>query len=272
MPEERICAVCGRSNPVDQPRCVGCGQRAQGVQLVAEEKPVASWWSSSSRVPGAIPPPPQVREEMARAEQVRLDNEKRQVERDLRVTVARERRPRVLLEREAAQALAQAAFERATTVAAVQADCARCGVPLEKLPGGQGFSFCLRCGADAPRVQNFAPPTQTQTYSGVQTVTNATVRGLVMPQASAQKSGAVSPYFAATASFLYPGIGQIVNGQAAKGVLLMLLAYFFLAVIGGPAMGWLALIGRGLAAVDAYRIAERRRSGASVRTGEWDLG
>jgi hypothetical protein len=34
----------------------------------------------------------------------------------------------------------------------------------------------------------------------------------------------------------------------------------------------LLLVGRILAALDAYRIAERRRRGAMVREDEWDFG
>ena len=76
MAEERFCPHCGRANPKAMPRCMNCGQRIvkgviSGMMLLEEETAPdainrAPWWQTD---PGsAIPPPPQVREEVARVE------------------------------------------------------------------------------------------------------------------------------------------------------------------------------------------------------------
>ena len=266
--------MCGRTNPITQPRCINCGQRAQGVLLVAEETPpVSAWWTGSTRNPGSIPPPPQVKEEAARAETVTLDLQKRQIEKDRRAAAARDQESRIRLEREAAGALARSAvtqIDRQIAVrsqAVLQADCARCGVPLETTAEG-GFSFCLRCGAESPQVRTAAPilsEAATQTTAS-RTVVTATTVGV------AERSAGISPRMAGAVSFVVPGIGQILNGQIAKGVLLLLLTYVVIVVIGMHPLGLVALAARGIAAIDAARIAEQRRKGAAVRDGEWNLG
>ena len=53
----------------------------------------------------------------------------------------------------------------------------------------------------------------------------------------------------------------------------LLLAMFVgVVILSGSPTGLMVMIGRILAAIDAYRIAERRRAGKFVRDGEWDLG
>ena len=126
MSEERICASCGRANPIGQPRCINCGQRAQGVVMVAEKSPsAAAWWSGSTAHQGVIPPPPQVREEVQRAEAIRLDEERRKAERERRAVEARERQARQVMQRQASAGQAQPTAMQATSV-----DCLRCGSPL----------------------------------------------------------------------------------------------------------------------------------------------
>ena len=112
MPEERICRRFRRTNPIDQPRCINCGQRAQGAMLVTE-KPAAttSWWSASAEARnGAIPAPPRHRPE--RAEQARLDQERRQSERERRLQAAKEHDERVRSERRGAKALEETGVSR----------------------------------------------------------------------------------------------------------------------------------------------------------------
>ena len=81
-----------------------------------------------------------------------------------------------------------------------------------------------------------------------------------------------SPVGAAVFSFFLPGIGQCLNGQGAKGALLLLVFFLASSVFSFLPMGIPMLIVRGVAAADAYRIAEKRRRGVAVRDGEWDLG
>lgn len=257
------------------PRCISCGQRAQGAVLLQEESASATatpWWQSSTAGSGQIPTPPQVREEMNRVEAERRATAEREAE------TARRRAETMRKAAEARERLAAAKQQAAASVASVAASCNRCGVPVE-----EGFSFCLRCGADAPgrpvagvgttarTIEEFvaekneaavrvaqATPGQTHTHVGVAVTTRTETHA--------------TPGLPALLSFFLPGIGQMVNGQVAKGVLLLLATFAALVVFGLPSMGVAMLVGRVLSAVDAYRIAERRRSGQAVRDGEWDLG
>lgn len=301
MPE-RICAICGRANPKDMPRCMNCGQRVQGVVLVAEETPptITPWWTGASARPGSIPPPPQVREEVARAEAAQLDRAKRDAERERRLAAAQEREERIRTDRsERAKAALDAIsaanptprtnqnVTSAPTPMALKAECERCGTPLKTAASGQGFSFCLHCGAEAPPSTVVTPAmpvaaafgspvlggaAQASTsQSAAQTSSQGKTVALAGTVAVAERQTVgVSPGLAAVLSFFLPGLGQLVNGQISKGALLFL-ASFVLATIWHVPL-FLLLIGRVLAAVDAHHIAARRRTGGPVSDGEWDLG
>ena len=288
---------------------MNCGQKAQGVVLVAEEAPstVTPWWTGASERPGAIPPPPQVREEVARAEAAQIDRARRDAERERRLQAAQEREERIRTERAerakaaldviaaanapntVSAAAASANVSSAPAPLALKAECERCGTPLKTAASGQGFSFCLHCGAEAPRpaattVAPAAVATATsagfgapvfgptlQATSGTQTVGQGRTVALAGTVAVAERTSVgVSPGLAAVLSFFLPGLGQLVNGQISKGALLFL-ASFVLATIWHLPL-FILLIGRVLAAVDAHHIAARRRSGNTVSDGEWDLG
>jgi TM2 domain-containing membrane protein YozV len=269
MPEERFCPHCGRANPIAMPRCINCGQRigGSGTLLLAEnpeESTIhAPWWQSS---PGSLmPPPPQVKEEAARAEAARREAER----------IAEEQRQyeeRLRQRAEEAQAKAQkmarpGAAARGTTLT----NCWRCGAPMGE--AGAVFSFCLRCGADSrenPRVSAAAPTAQEHQHK-----TNPQVRVRVhttqQQAAPQQQRHTANPTTAALLSFFVPGVGQMMNGQRGKGILLLLAWVVFHFVV--PGVPWfLQIVAQVLAAMDAYRIAERRRAGKPVREEEWDLG
>ncbi len=79
------------------------------------------------------------------------------------------------------------------------------------------------------------------------------VRQKAMPPTQVMKN----PGFAAVASFIYPGLGQVYNGEIGKGLLLMfiqliniLLAFLIIGIITGLIV-WIYGI------YDAYKTAER---------------
>jgi TM2 domain-containing membrane protein YozV len=255
------------------PRCINCGQRIGGGSgtLLLTENPEEStvhapWWQSS---PGSlVPPPPQVKEEAARAEAARREAER----------IAEEQRQyEERLRQRAEVARAKAEHEqqhrkdtphgnvRGTTLS----NCWRCGAPMGE--AGAVFSFCLRCGADSrenPRFTDAAPTAQEH-----QNKTEPQVRVRVhttQQQTGQQQRHTANPATAALLSFFIPGVGQMMNGQRGKGILLLLAWIVFHFVVGVP--WFLQIVAQVLAAMDAYRIAERRRAGKPVREEEWDLG
>jgi hypothetical protein len=249
------------------PRCINCGQRIGGSgTLLLTENPEEStvhapWWQSS---PGSLmPPPPQVKEEAARAEAARREAER--VAEEQRQYVERLRQRAEEAQAKAQQAVRPHAAASGTTLA----NCWRCGAPMGE--AGAVFSFCLRCGADSresPRFTAAAPTAQEH-----QNKTNPQVR--VRVHTNQQAGGqhhrhTANPSAAALLSFFVPGVGQMMNGQRGKGILLLLAWVVFHFVVGVP--WFLQIVAQVLAAMDAYRIAERRRAGKPVREEEWDLG
>lgn len=68
-----------------------------------------------------------------------------------------------------------------------------------------------------------------------------------------------SPGLAAVLSFFVPGLGQIYNGQIAKGIVVFVIGpLFFLGVLGWIGVGYLLYVPLWIYAIyDAYRTAER---------------
>lgn len=75
----------------------------------------------------------------------------------------------------------------------------------------------------------------------------------------------------AICSFFLPGVGQMLNGQVGKGMLLLVGLFIAVSILGWQYFGLPLLIAQTLSAIDAYRIGERRRSGEKVNDGEWDV-
>lgn len=73
-------------------------------------------------------------------------------------------------------------------------------------------------------------------------------------------SSAANPVLCAVLSLFFPGVGQMLAGQVAKGVVILAIAFF-------TAYG--ACLLPFLAAFDAYQIAQRRQRGETV--GEWQF-
>lgn len=292
MVEERFCPHCGRANPRTMPRCMNCGQRiikggvssererAGGTLLLEEEETVPTetshtpWWQLNAD--SSVPPPPQVREQLARAESKQRDLERIAEQERLfqeRLRLHESSRERLKMQERAPS------WEPKSPTGGV---CWRCGTATGE--AGAKFSFCLNCGADVSagkqgdgtgtpgRFTSAAAPGYTSAFQTTQRQQQRTQQQTTV-NPNVQHS-TVSPVAAALFSFFIPGVGQFMNGQASKGVLLMLAGIVF-GIITGMALPISGLIRLGvsiIAAIDAYRVAERRREGKPVRREEWDLG
>ena len=89
--------------------------------------------------------------------------------------------------------------------------------------------------------------------------------------AAASAATTSDPTTCALLSFFFPGVGQILAKQVAKGILLIVLAYIAVRYFRLSAFGLLMIVGRVLAAVDAYHVARRVRAGRRVEEWEWGL-
>jgi TM2 domain-containing membrane protein YozV len=289
MPEPtrgRVCARCGQENPVGATRCAECGEAltGAGAVLLTEREGATGgysgpWWQSetgavtttgeteTSETAGrSLPLPPQLREERerqlrAQEELARWAEERRRTEdaaraaRQVAYEQALRRRERAQerlerRERELAEAEVAALYGGRETVGETEETAAygtRVGVRAreeedEILLGGQTYV--------APTVQ---------------------VTPVVEPREE-QIAGMTNPVVAALSSLLLPGLGQFMNGQGVKALLLILGFLVATFVFSQSPVGLLVMVGRILSAVDAYRIATRRRAGKPIRDGEWDLG
>lgn len=178
--------------------------------------------------------------------------------------------------------------------------CPACGTPITA--DKAGFSFCTHCGADLPKaglsVETVAPvPPVRRAQGGTseEVLANgvrdprATVRKIAQVHAGAAQAQAllqsqqsatqvefefrreVNPTVNAMLSFLFPGVGQMLNGQVGKGILLILAAFVAITLLGFSSFGMELLIARAIIAIDAYRIGEKRRNGKKVGDGDWDV-
>jgi len=130
--------------------------------------------------------------------------------------------------------------------------CSKCGARLE-----ESAQFCKTCGAprnpssetSTPAPVSGAPLQQSQQYLP------ANVGG-AQPQVILVRSGKSSG-LAAVLSFFWCGLGQIYNGQIAKGLILGFLylvsLFLIIAVVGIITTPILWIYGM----VDAYRTAEQ---------------
>jgi len=257
-----------------------------------------------------IPLPPQIqaeairrekarerREAEQRAEQERQEALRREEERRQAAIAARQAAQEAellrLREREAQQQQAAQASVAARMQRHREMLCSRCGAPEPQVEAGR-FSFCFVCGGDmVPGAATAAPPVQGHaaasaraalasvsaepqrggTHAGAATAASTTVafrQAHVTGAGTGSTSGAAfHPAFCAWMGFFVPGLGQILNGQGAKG-LLLLMGTLFLSSMAGF-WGVTLVIARLLMALDAYRIAEKRRRGEPVGSWEWDI-
>jgi TM2 domain-containing membrane protein YozV len=164
--------------------------------------------------------------------------------------------------------------------------CDSCGNPST----GE-FSFCTECGADLP-VQGKAKKSKRILQHGIRD-TRETLRQMAALHDGSQRTrtqtrqqtrhqtqgngtteetvivGVVPSGIAAISSFFIPGSGQVLNGQNFKGIWILIGWAFFAFLLNSPAP--MMLIAAAIAAIDAYRIAERKKRGEIIEPLEWDV-
>jgi hypothetical protein len=171
--------------------------------------------------------------------------------------------------------------ENITEVAEATVLCDSCGNPST----GE-FSFCTECGADLP-VQGKAKKSKRILQHGIRD-TRETLRQMAALHDGSQRTrtqtrrqtqsngtteetvvGIVPSGIAAISSFFIPGSGQVLNGQNFKGIWILIAWAFFAFLLNSPAP--MMLIAAAIAALDAYRIAERKKRGETIEPLEWDV-
>lgn len=240
---------------------------------------------STARKPGEMPLPPQVQAESLRRE--REEAHRKAVE-------ARVARERAELERRRAEVEARQRNNSGRL-------CLNCGTPAPANDGESTFSFCLNCGTSfsdtkppakpesvmppVPQIPTVTSPVgvlrqqarrevqQAEQYGERPGAPYPVPRGSVVRVAERTDVLPVTeatPYVAAILSFLLPGAGQLRNAQWGKGFALLLATFTLLALLPISLWGITALILRSIIALDAFRIAERRRRGQVVTPWQWD--
>lgn len=117
--------------------------------------------------------------------------------------------------------------------------CPQCGAPNDA-----PAKFCFKCGT--PLAQAAAPPVAPP-------VADPRVRGAAVPAAAAgpQVPAQTSPVLATILSLFIPGVGQLINSDMKKGVVMFVLAI----VLFAPTVGVGSFAVAIWSAVDAYRVA-----------------
>ncbi len=100
---------------------------------------------------------------------------------------------------------------------------------------------------------------------------NSTAGAAVARTTAASSTNTSDPTTCALLSFFFPGVGQILAKQVSKGILLIVLAYIAVRYFHLGPFTMLMVVGRVLAAVDAYHVARRVRAGRKVEEWEWGL-
>ena len=295
------CPACGRENRATARTCANCATVLTPPSAPTDEMPTGSWqrlaaqeavygsefgtvqggaWEkvSTERKSGEMPLPPQVQ-----AEALRRQREEAQA----KAVAARAARERVESERRAQDDAARRAAD-AVRAAAVTRTCPTCGVPVVLQNGESAFSFCVNCGNSFASLQTVrmpqgtVPPVIAAAYRPHPEQAQSLARPVFQPAYRTQVRVAeradilpvteATPYVAAILSFLLPGTGQLRNAQWSKGLLLLVATFTLLALLPVGLWSVTALILRSLVALDAFRIAERRRRGQPVTPWQWDAG
>ena len=116
--------------------------------------------------------------------------------------------------------------------------CPQCGAPNDA-----SAKFCFKCGAALSTV---APPV------AAPPVADPRVRGAAVPAAAQpQVATQTSPVLATILSLFIPGVGQLINSDMKKGVVMFVLAIVLFAPTVGVGTFAVAI----WSAVDAYRVA-----------------
>ena len=132
----------------------------------------------------------------------------------------------------------------AETIADAAEICPKCGVRQNKV-----INYCYNCGQSVTDIQEIC------TACGVN----------VKKGKPAGNGEAMHPAIPALLSLLLTGLGQIVNGQVAKGILVFVLSIIFSILT----LGFSVYITLPIVIIDAYLIAKKRKEGKKVEKFEF---
>lgn|GEM_PF-2126387 len=146
--------------------------------------------------------------------------------------------------------------------------CKNCGAALnDRYPvcimcrkgKGVGDKYCAYCGAELP-----APGAESCAACGMRTEPADPAKPITPEKAR------FGPLSAGIVSLVMPGMGQAMNFQLVKGIVIFFAYVIFTGFTSGPQYGlYLQAVWHVLAALDAYRIANRLKEGESVGKWQW---
>ncbi len=144
-------------------------------------------------------------------------------------------------------------------------NCSQCHSPI-----ADDAKFCMICGATQPESAaqpQAAPEAPTQVppvYSGSTGNAGNTQSGPQSGNSSEYvypSDKKIDPGIACVLSIFFPGVGQMINGQVVKGIVLLVAAY----VIGPFTCGVVTLAACIVAGIDAYKCAKALEDGITLR-------
>ena len=135
--------------------------------------------------------------------------------------------------------------------------CMTCG-----LAPTNGAKFCRSCGAETNPAAVVCVKCGVSTKGVVAKAGGGSSGGMVQPSDPPK-----DPVLMCVLSVLIAGLGQIILGQTAKGITILLAAFLVTAVTCGWGLPISAII-MVIFAVDAYKIANKLKQGSPV--GSWD--
>ena len=122
--------------------------------------------------------------------------------------------------------------------------CPKCGVRTFKVK-----KYCHGCGESVNENQEIC------------VACGISLKGHQMNNSNAEKE----PWLMAVLSFLILGLGQIILGQTAKGLTILIVGI----ILGVITFGFSSLIAVPISVIDAYLIAKKKKEGKVV--GDWEF-
>jgi len=150
--------------------------------------------------------------------------------------------------------------------------CRNCGKPVDAqavacmscgLAPSNGNAFCRNCGADTNPAAIACVKCGASTKGVVVMAGGGSSGGMVHPSEQPK-----DPVLMGVLSALIPGLGQIILGQTAKGIVMLVVATFL--TVGTCGWGLLLYpLNWVVSGLDAYKIATKLKQGNPV--GGWDF-
>ncbi|WP_075618292.1 zinc ribbon domain-containing protein [Paenisporosarcina indica] len=122
--------------------------------------------------------------------------------------------------------------------------------------------ICPKCGVRTFTVKNYCHGCGSSVKENQEICISC---GVSLKRKNNNSNGEKEPWLMALLSFFILGLGQIVLGQTAKGITMLVVGI----IIGMITFGLSAIITLPLAVIDAYLIAKKKKEGKVVR--DWEF-